>query len=106
VSQRRRYELSTRDTAVRYQFDGVTPHARGNYLTTDTMGGLMLHESDHVVATHDIHGMTGGDIRKGTAGVVIGHRGHDRPIYRVRFTVTPGRTTVLGDLTEYDISRS
>jgi hypothetical protein len=66
----------------------------------------MLHESDHVVATHDIHGMTGGDIRKGTAGVVIGHRGHDRPIYRVRFTVTPGRTTVLGDLTEYDISRS
>jgi len=62
----------------------------------------MLHEADHVVAMHDIHGMFRGDIRQGTTGVVIGHCGSDMPTYRVRFNV-PGRTAVVDDLTEYDI---
>ena len=66
----------------------------------------MLQEADRVVATHDIHGLVGEDIRQGTGGVIIGHSGHEMPTFRVRFTVTPDRTAVLGDLTEYDISKS
>jgi len=66
----------------------------------------VFHEADRVVATHDIHGMFKGDIRQGTAGVIIGHCGHDIPTYRVRFIVTPGRTAVIGDITEYDIAKS
>ena len=64
---------------------------------------MVLHEADRVVASHDIHGMFKGDIRQGTAGVVISHCGYDLPTYRVRFNITPGRTAVVSDLTESDI---
>ncbi|HEY5878381.1 MAG TPA: hypothetical protein VIU11_05700 [Nakamurella sp.] len=67
---------------------------------------MALHEADRVVATHDIHGMFKGDIRQGTAGVVISHCGSDMPTYRVRFTIRPGQTAVVSDLTEWDIARS
>lgn len=67
----------------------------------------MLHEADRVVATHDIKGMShGATIPQGTVGVVIGHCGNDLPTYRVRFTIRPDRTAVVGDITEYDISKS
>jgi hypothetical protein len=67
----------------------------------------MLHEADRVVATHDLKGMfQGGTIRQGTTGVIIGHCGHDLPTYRVRFTIRPGRTAVVGEITEDDISKS
>ena len=64
----------------------------------------MLHEKDGVVARHDIHGIFRGDIRAGTTGVVIGHCGHDMPTYRIRFTITPGRTAVVDDRTDYDVA--
>lgn len=68
-------------------------------------GTAMLHETDRVVATHDIHGLLKGDIHKGTAGVVIGHSGSDLPTYRVRFNIVPGQTAVVSDLTELDIAK-
>jgi len=55
----------------------------------------MLQEADRVVATHDIHGLVGEDIRQGAASVIIGHSGHEMPTFRVRFTVTPDRTAYL-----------
>ena len=67
---------------------------------------MVLHEADRVVATHDIHGLFRGDIRQGTAGVVVSHCGSDMPTYRVRFTITPGKTAVVSDLTELDIAKS
>ena len=65
---------------------------------------MVLHEKDRVVARHDIHGMFRGDIRAGTNGVVIGHCGHDMPTYRIRFSITPGRTAVVDDLTDDDVA--
>ena len=67
---------------------------------------MVLHDADRVVATHDIHGMFKSDIRLGTAGVVISHCGSDLPTYRVRFTIAPGTTVVVSDLTEWDIAKS
>ena len=68
---------------------------------------MVLHETDRVVATHDIHGMSRGDIRRGTTGVVIGHcGGSDVQTYRVRFNVVGGRTAVVDDLTDYDIVKN
>jgi hypothetical protein len=66
---------------------------------------MVLHEADRVVATHDIHGLSRGDIRKGTAGIVISHCGSDMPTYRVRFSIMPGMTAVVSDLTEWDIGK-
>ena len=56
---------------------------------------MVLHEKDRGVARHDIHGMFRGDIRVGTNGVVIGDCGHERPTYRIRFIITPGRTAAV-----------
>ena len=42
---------------------------------------MVFHEADRVVATHDIHGLFRGDIRQGTAGVVVSHCGSDMPTY-------------------------
>ena len=67
---------------------------------------MVLHEADRVVATHDIRGLFRGDIRRGTAGVVVSHCGSDLPTYRVRVTIAPGRTAVVSDLTELDIAKS
>ena len=66
---------------------------------------MVLHEADRVVATHDIHGLSGSDIHKGTAGIVISHCGSDMPTYRVRFNTMPGMTAVVSDLTEWDIAK-
>lgn len=66
---------------------------------------MVFHQTDRVVAVHDIRGMFKGDIRRGTPGVVIGHCGSDIPTYRVRFTITPGRTAVLDDLTDDDLAQ-
>ena len=66
---------------------------------------MVLREADRVVATHDIHGMLKGDVRQGTAGVVIGHSGSEMPTYRVRFNTMPGMTAVVSDLTEWDIAK-
>ena len=41
-----------------------------------------------------------------TTGVVVSHCGSDLPTYRVRFTITPGKTAVVSDLTELDIAKS
>jgi len=65
---------------------------------------MVLHEKDRVVARHDVHGMFRGDIRAGTTGVVIGHCGHDMPTYGIRFSITPGRTAVVDDLTDDDVA--
>ena len=65
---------------------------------------MVLHQTDRVFATHDIRGMFKGNIPRGTTGVVIGHWGSDIPTYRVRFTITPGRSAVIDDLTDDDIA--
>ena len=65
---------------------------------------MVLHEKDRGVARHDTHGMFRGDIRVGTNGVVIGDCGHERPTYRIRFIITPGRTAVVDDLTDDDVA--
>lgn len=64
---------------------------------------MVPQENDCVVDGRDIHGTFRGDILQGTTGVLTGHRGHDMPPRRVRFTITPGGTAVVGDLTDADI---
>jgi len=64
---------------------------------------MVFHQTDRVLASHDIRGVFKGGIPGGTTGVVIGHWGSDSPSYRVRFTITSGRTAVL-DLTDDDIA--
>lgn len=67
----------------------------------------MLHPKDIVIATHDITGSAGSNVRKGTRGMVLKHWGSDQPTYRVEFSFGkyPRSIAVLDELTDSDLRK-
>ena len=66
-----------------------------------------LRVSDAVVADHDItNTVTGNAVTRGAPGVILKQTGSAPATYRVRFPPDRlGRSVVLDELTDHDISR-